>query len=148
MCVLIAAARPGDLQKVVRLAADFYREDGFNTPAELLAPRLARLASTVGARVAVARTADGEVVGFAVTTTVFGLEDGLVGELQDLYVVPDHRGHGCGQRLVSDALVWAESVGAAVVDVVMVAGAPAGLDTFYERSGFRNDGRRLRTWRA
>jgi aminoglycoside 6'-N-acetyltransferase I len=38
--------------------------------------------------------AGGDVVGFAVTTTGFGLEDGLIAELTDLFVVPACRGVG------------------------------------------------------
>ncbi len=51
-------------------------------------------------------------MGFAVTTTSFGLEDGAIAELEDLYVTPPARGTGLGRALVGDAIAGPTTVAA------------------------------------
>ncbi|HEY1641905.1 MAG TPA: GNAT family N-acetyltransferase [Streptosporangiaceae bacterium] len=60
-------------------------------------------------------------------------------ELISMWVAPDGRGHGTGQRLVSAVLSWAEAHEASAVGLwVNVTNQPAiGL---YERAGFRRTG--------
>jgi aminoglycoside 6'-N-acetyltransferase I len=105
---------------------------------------LAVLHRSSAARVAVVDVA-GAVSGFAVTTTSFGLEHGLIAELEDLYVAPAMRHKGIAALLVADSAAWAAGLGAAVLDVVV---APHGRDTtrlldYYAGLGFTDDGRRL-----
>lgn len=139
----IREARAVDAATVVELAAAFYAEDGFTTPAHELAANLDVLLSSEAARVAVA--VDGDVVGFAVTTTGFQLESGFIAELADLFVVPERRGGGVGRALIEDSVEWARSVGARQVELVV---APNGRDVshlfdLYARFGFDDGGRRL-----
>jgi aminoglycoside 6'-N-acetyltransferase I len=127
--------------EVLPLAVAFYAEGGFATPVEGLRANLGVLVSSAAARVAVAVDGD-EVVGFAVTSTGFGLEDGLIAELQDLFVVPARRGGGVGRALVEDGVGWARSVGCRQVELVVTAGG-RGLVGMYGRWGFVDGGRRL-----
>lgn len=143
--VTIRTAVPGDLSVVLELAKAFYAEDGFTTPDEQLRANLAVLVVSPAARVAVAETADGVVVGFAITTTSFGLENGRIAELEDLYVVPERRGGGLGVALIDDSVAWCRDTDCRLVEVVV---APNGQDVshlfgYYDRRGFVNEGRAL-----
>jgi len=63
----------------------------FATPLEHLRANLAILLGDDTARVAIIDDALGRLLAFAITTTSFGLEDGAIAELQDLYVLPEAR---------------------------------------------------------
>jgi aminoglycoside 6'-N-acetyltransferase I len=139
------AATAGDLPRLVELAVAFYEEDGFTTPEPVLSANLrVLLGSPDRARVAVA-VADGQVAGFGITTTTFGLEYGLGAELEDLYVVPARRRQGLARDLIEDSAAWAASIGASQLEIVI---APNGQDVshlfrYYTARGFTDDGRRL-----
>ena len=84
---------------------------------------------------------------FAVTTTSFGLESGLIAQLEDLFVQPASRRTGLGSRLVDDSVQWATIRGCTHIEVVV---APNGrrvdhLYDFYAAFGFADEGRRLRS---
>jgi hypothetical protein len=81
--VTLRRAGPADLAMVVPLAVAFYAEDGFGTGEHALRSNLSVLLASPAARVAVAQSA-ARLLGFAVTTTSFGLENGLIAELEDL----------------------------------------------------------------
>lgn len=140
----IKTAAPEDLPALLALAVDFYEEDGFATSQADLRTNLATLIASPTARVAVSE-ADGRVVAFAITTTTFGLESGLIAELEDLYVAPDARRRGEAQRLIEDSLRWSTDRGCGRLEIVI---APNGQDVshlfdFYRKRGFRDEGRRL-----
>lgn len=105
---------------------------------------LSVLFSSSAARVAVVQSG-AQLVGFAVTTTSFGLENGLIAELEDLFVLPTVRSQGLGSRLIGDSLGWAREQGCQRLELVM---APNGRDIgrlvdYYLARGFQDDGRRL-----
>lgn len=138
-------AAAGELDVVLALAVAFYAEDGFDTPEAGLRTNLAALMVGDAARVAVAEVDGAAVVGFAVTTTSFGLENGRIAELEDLFVVPDRRGGGVGAALIEDSVAWATGAGCAHLELVV---APNGQDVdhlfeYYRRRGFVDEGRRL-----
>ena len=139
----VRVARADEVPAVLALAVAFYAEDGFTTPAGELAANLAVLTTSAAARVAVA--VDGDIVGFAVTTTSFGLEHGLIAELEDLFVVPARRGGGVGRALIEDSVEWARSVGCHHVELVVAPNGPdvSHLFGLYARFGFDDGGRRL-----
>jgi GNAT superfamily N-acetyltransferase len=140
----IRAARPTDLARVLTMATQFYIEDGFATPVSELCNNLAILLRTDTARVAIAARQD-DIVGFAVTTVCFGLEQGVVAELEDLFVEPAHRRTGVGCALIDDSACWAQSRGSRSLELVI---APNGSDVaqlfgYYARRNFTDEGRRL-----
>jgi aminoglycoside 6'-N-acetyltransferase I len=142
--VNLRTAGPGDLDELLELAVDFYAEDGFTTPRDKLAAHLRVLAGDDRARVAVADEA-GKIVAFGITTTSFGLENGLSAELEDLYVAPAARRRGLARALIEDSAAWATSIGASQLVLVI---APNGQDVshlfrYYTARGFTDDGRRL-----
>jgi ribosomal protein S18 acetylase RimI-like enzyme len=139
-------ARRGELATVLRLASAFYVEDGFATPAAELRHNLRVLFDSDDARVAVAESRE-NIVGFAITTLHFGLEQGRSAELEDLYVEPAHRRRGIAGALIDDSAAWARSRGCRAHELVV---APNGQDVghllaFYGRRGFTDEGRRLLT---
>ena len=137
-------ATAGDLPALLDLAVAFYAEDGFTTPRSALAANLPVLVGSAAARVTVADE-DGEIAGFGITTTSFGLENGLIAELEDLYVAPRRRRRGLARALIEDSAAWAASIGAAHLEIVI---APNGQDVahlfrYYAANGFLDEGRRL-----
>jgi GNAT superfamily N-acetyltransferase len=142
--VTLRPAIEADLPGLVELTTAFYQEDGFTTAHEALAERFITLLDLSEANLTVAVTSKA-IIGFALTTMRLILESGLVAELQDLYVRPEHRGKGVGSALVSDAARWARTNGADLLEVVI---APNGRDVshlhrYYESRGFVDEGRRI-----
>jgi aminoglycoside 6'-N-acetyltransferase I len=140
----LRTAGPADLAAVLPLAVACYAEDGFTTGEHALRRNLATLLASQSARVAVVHSAD-QPLGFAITTTGFGLENGLIAELEDLYVAPDARRRGLAGRLIDDSVAWARERGCQLLDLVV---APNGNDvehlfSYYRARGFVDDGRRL-----
>ncbi|MFI7421206.1 GNAT family N-acetyltransferase [Nonomuraea sp. NPDC049684] len=141
---MIRAAVPDDLPALHGLAVAFYAEDGFTTPAQTLKANLARLIAAPGVRVAVSES-EGRLVAFGITTTTFGLEQGLYAELEDLFVAPEARRRGEAERLIEDSRRWAAERGCTALEIVI---APNGADVshlfaYYGKRGFRDEGRRI-----
>jgi aminoglycoside 6'-N-acetyltransferase I len=142
--IAIRDATSDDLDVLVELARAFYDEDGFTTTNDELRHNFGILLRADDAHVVLA-TVDGAVSGFALSTSAFILESGLVVELQDLYVTPAARGSGVGTALIDDSVHWARSRSAAMLEVVV---APNGHDVshlfdYYRARGFVDEGRRI-----
>jgi len=140
----LRAAVVEDLPELLRLAREFYDEDGFATSDADLERNFRALLAAASAHTVLA-VRDGAAVGFALSTSQLILESGLVAELQDLYVMPAHRRQGVAALLVDDSIRWAKSHGASQLEVVV---APNGRDVshlfgYYAGLGFRDEGRRL-----
>jgi GNAT superfamily N-acetyltransferase len=140
----IRTAGRTDLARVLDLATAFYTEDGFNTPRSELRDNLATLLHMRTARVAIAGLRH-DVVGFAITTLSFGLEQGAVAELEDLFVEPGHRQAGVATALIDDSAEWARSRGCRTLEVVVAPNGTKVADLFdyYAHRGFADEGRRL-----
>jgi GNAT superfamily N-acetyltransferase len=131
----LAAAAP--------LLMRFFAEEGFTTPPELIRARLAELLASTDAVVFLAW--EGAAVGVATVSTSFGIEFGRSAELDDLYVLPEARGRGVATALIDAARAWCQAHGCTVL---LVTVTPEGqqahdLARFYQRHGFRDDGRKL-----
>ena len=142
----LRAAQLDDLPELRRLAREFYDEDGFTTSDDALDSNFRALLATTSAHTCLA-IKDGAAIGFALTTTDLVLESGRVAELQDLYVMPAHRGAGIGAQLLHDATAWAKDQGAALLEIVVAPNGRdvSGLVSYYAANGFRDEGRRLLT---
>ncbi|PSR65785.1 GNAT family N-acetyltransferase [Nocardia sp. MDA0666] len=142
----IAAARAEYFDGLSALVVAFYAEGGFTTPESVLRRNLLSLNGSDTARVCVADN-DGRLLGFAVTTTSFGLEHGLIAELEDLYVIPAARRRGVATALIDDSATWARTRGCHHLELVIAPTSrdAAHLDSYYRSRGFRDDGRRLLT---
>jgi aminoglycoside 6'-N-acetyltransferase I len=140
----VRPAGRGDHGAVLELITAFYREGNFATATDVLAAHLTTLIAADTARVAVAVT-EHRCAGFSITTTSFGLEQGLVAELEDLYVHPELRHRGIASALIEDSARWARQWGCGELELV-VADNGQGIDAlleFYRRRGFADGGRRL-----
>jgi putative acetyltransferase len=84
-------------------------------------------------------------VGVATVTANFGIEYAWAAELEDLYVVPEHRGRGIARLLIEECEAWARRQGCSSV---LVTVTPEGqhrhdLVGLYRHLGFADRGRKL-----
>lgn len=132
----IRRAEASDLPALRELASAFYREDGFDTAPQVLEANLAVLLDTGSAHVAVIDDVS-QLLAFAITTTSFGLENGLIAELEDLYVTPAARGLRHGRRLLENSATWSRARGCSHLEIVIADGPEQQrLHNYYRRAGF------------
>ncbi|WP_067696885.1 GNAT family N-acetyltransferase [Nocardia jejuensis] len=140
----VRVATVDDLDAVTALAFSFYTEDGVVSDERALGANLAVLLAAPGVRVAVVDSGEG-LLGYALTSTGFGLESGPIAVLDDLFVLPAERRRGLAGRLIDDSAAWARERGCPSLELVV---APNGRDVghlfaYYLARGFHDDGRRL-----
>lgn len=130
------------LDEVLPLLARFFREEGFETPAEVMGASLRVMLADRGTAVFVARQG-AKAVGVATVTTSVGVEYGRSAELEDLYVLPEARGCGIAGALIEAVCSWCRGEGATVVLVTVTPQGETnhGLVDYYRRRGFTNTGR-------
>jgi GNAT superfamily N-acetyltransferase len=82
-------------------------------------------------------------VGVATVSAMRDIEHGRVGEIGDLYVLPEARGHGVARALVVAAAAWSRAIGCSALLVTITAEGEReqGLVGFYDRLGFAVSGR-------
>ena len=145
MAVRIDTATPGDIDDIVASAAalvadDAARYDPATTNIDWAAVHGSAYASALLAGehnlVLLARDGDG-AIGHLVGRLHRGnsLHPVAVAELESIYVYPDHRGRGVGNRLVDAFADWAAARGAGRLSVTAYA-ANEGALRFYARHGF------------
>jgi GNAT superfamily N-acetyltransferase len=142
--VRIRPVHDGETAEAERLLTTFFVEEGFPLPPEGLDVRLRRYV-TLPHHVALVAVTGRATVGVATVTANFGLEYGWAAELEDLYVLPSHRGRGLARGLVQAAGEWARSEGCTAM---LVTVTPEGQEAhhlmeFYRNLGFSDHGRRL-----
>jgi aminoglycoside 6'-N-acetyltransferase I len=88
---------------------------------------------------------DGMAIGVATVTTTFGFEVGRYAELEDLYVLPEHRRSGVAAELIDSVAAWCRSCDCRVLEVVMTPEGESRYDLtrWYRDRGFRDAGRRI-----
>jgi len=133
-----------DIASAAGLLTRFFVEEGFALPDEGLEPRVGTYLSLDHHALFLAR-ADGGDVGVVTIEAGYSLEYGWVAEIEDLYVLPDHRGRGIAKALVERACDHARDDGCSAVLVTVTAEGQARHDLmgFYGRLGFTDEGRRL-----
>lgn len=133
-----------DLSGATALLQRFFAEEGFDTPADLIATRAASLAALDICLLLVAER-DGQTIGVATVSSEFGIELGWWAEMGDLYVVQSARGQGVARALVEAAEGWMKVRGIAgyQVTVTPVGEEHHGLMAYYRKLGFDSEGRLL-----
>jgi GNAT superfamily N-acetyltransferase len=131
-----------DLAVAIQLLQRFFREEGFATPADVIAANAAKLAGLDACALFVAE-ADGAAAGVAAVSMEFGIEYGWSAEMGDLYVVPEHRRKGIAAALVEaiEAFLRGKAISHYQVTVTQEAEAAHGLGRFYRQLGFSGAGR-------
>jgi GNAT superfamily N-acetyltransferase len=76
-------------------------------------------------------------------TTMLYVEWGRLGEIGDLYVLPEARNSGIGAALIDAAKAKCRTMGCSAVSVVITPEGEEGhgLTRFYQRFGFAGSGR-------
>lgn len=141
---LIKQVKTESFEPALELVTRFFREEGFDTPAEALHENLLAMLSSPTSAVFIAWR-DTKSVGIATVTTSVGLEYGLSAEMEDLYVLPSERSTGIARALLEVVITWCRDKG---VSAILVTVTPEGdkkhnLLDFYQRQGFVNHGRFL-----
>lgn len=133
----IDAVAPTDASDAVRLLAAQFDEHQIALPAARLASAVAGLVGPAGrGAMLLAREAE-HPVGLAALSYVWTLEHGgLVAWLDELYVVPDRRGHGVGSALLERAAALAREAGCLAIDLE-VDREHSRAESLYERAGFK-----------
>lgn len=128
-----------DAPALGRLLDDFNREFGEASPgADALAERLRELLASEHVIALVAEEPAGEPAGVAVLRFRPGLwTRKLESYLAELYVAPDHRGHGLGRALLEGAIEVARRHGADRMDLA-TSEADVAARGLYESLGFTN----------
>ncbi|HSF85867.1 MAG TPA: GNAT family N-acetyltransferase [Acidimicrobiia bacterium] len=138
-------ARPDDVETLTTLLTQFFAGEGFSTPPETIAARVPEFLGQPGNAAFLA--VDGEeVVGVSTVTSTFGVERGHSAEIEDLYVVPSHRGRGIATSLLGEAMMWSTQEGFETLEVVVTPDDPArreSLIRWYGRLGFRKTSRQV-----
>jgi GNAT superfamily N-acetyltransferase len=82
--------------------------------------------------------AGAEVVGIAYLATILSVEHGgRSGWLEELYVIPEYRGRGIGQGLLTEVMERARELGLVAVDLEVDV-EHRRVETLYTRFGFRS----------
>jgi excisionase family DNA binding protein len=93
----------------VKLLTQFFAEEGFDTAPSHIERNVVAMLNDPMCCVALAMDGD-EAVGVVAVTTMRYVEWGLVGEIGDLYVLPDRRRAGVARALIAMAMDWCLSV--------------------------------------
>ena len=138
----IRRAGIADVPALTRLYAAFYLEDAIPTPGDEITENLAVMVQDDRAGIWIAE-ADGVPIGMSSATVTFGVEFGWACELEDLYVVPDHRGRGVSRQLMDAAHDWAKDRGVRTVILVITPDAESeqGLTDYYRKLGYSDSNR-------
>jgi GNAT superfamily N-acetyltransferase len=126
----------------VGLLVRFFREEGFATPPARIAENLDRMLADSAYWCALVAEA-GAARAIVTVSTVLYVEWGRLGEIGDLYVLPEYRRRGLARRLVERAKDWcrAQSCSAVSVTITSMGERRHGLSQFYARLGFEQTDR-------
>lgn len=142
----IADADDASVEIAIDLLCRFFAEEGFSVDSESVAANTRRMFGHADHWIGLAWMS-GEPVGVVTVTSMLYVEWGRLGEIGDLYVVPNSRSKGIGAALVEAAKAQCANLGCSAVSVVVTREGEArhGLSRFYERFGFGSSGRSILT---
>jgi GNAT superfamily N-acetyltransferase len=131
-----------DTGEAASLLVRFFREEGFDTPDEVVRKHTQRMASIETCGLFVAE-AHGETIGVATVSLEFGIEFGWSAEMGDLYVMPEWRGRGVSRALISaiEGFLLKRGASGYQVTVTPYAQQQHDLTKFYKKIGFSSEGR-------
>lgn len=141
MQTLIRPVTADDLADVVRLAREFAAFEDLSEYCKLTETELAAVIFGEGAFVECIIAREGpKAVGYAIFYAHFSSFRGERGVyLEDIFVVPENRGTGVGQRLIETVAKIGRSRGARRMDFQVLDWNKAAIDFYLSRGAVRND---------
>ncbi len=134
--IAIAAVGASDVDTAVALLTAQLVEHEIATPAERLQSVVQTVAADQRHGYMLLASAAGQVIGIAYAAAHLSAEHGgLIGWLEELYVVPDWRGRGVGSLLLADVMSRAQQLQWRGVELEVVAGHERAA-ALYLRHGF------------
>jgi GNAT superfamily N-acetyltransferase len=134
---MITELADGQVEAAADLLERFFREEGFAGDRETIRANLDALRNDPHHWAAIS-VIEGRIAGIVTVTTMLYVEWGRLGEIGDLYVLPEFRRKGIARALVEAALQWCRSQGCSAVTVTITREGETrhGLSRFYARFGF------------
>lgn len=128
----------------IELLWRFFQEEGFTTPKPRIVANLDDMLASADCWCGLALLA-GKPAGVVSVTTMLYLEWGRLGEIGDLYVVPEYRQRGVARALVAAAAHWNRARGSSGIYVTVTPEGEARhkLSELYARLGFSPTGRTI-----
>lgn len=144
--IQVESVAPATLGAAADLLSRFFREEGFGTPPDRVLENAGRLAADPHHWIGLAWL-EAAPVGVVTVTTALYVEWGRLGEIGDLYIVPERRRQGVARALLEAAERRCAGLGCSSLSVVVTRDGEArhGLHAFYARQGFVGDGRQVLT---
>lgn len=135
-----------EVDTAVSLLVRFFAEEGFSGTPETIATN-ARLLWADPYHWIALEWRNGIAVGVVTVTTMLYVEWGRLGEIGDLYVLPEARRSGVASALIDAAKAKCRELGCSAVSVTITPEGEArhGLASFYQRFGFVSSGRTIVT---
>jgi GNAT superfamily N-acetyltransferase len=138
-------ARPDDCDRILPLMAEYYAEDGYEFVAVEARAALARFLGDPSLGRLWVFVADGGVVGYVALTLGYSLEyRGRDAFVDELYLLPAHRGGGLGARALACVEDACRQLGVRALHLEAERRKPR-LLAFYERAGYSSHDRHLMT---
>jgi len=133
----VRLAGPGEIEAVLPLFDAQLREHEIFTPVEAIAGVLRQvIADARHGFVLIAVDGERQPIGVAYTAAHLSVEHGgVIGWLEELYVLPQWRGEGIGSRLLAEVIARAGELGWKGVQLEVLAGHERAIP-FYLRHGF------------
>ena len=127
----VFAATPANLDAAVRLFRDQLREHDIFPPEEALREVTRAVLSDQRHGFILLAGTDAEPVGIAYAAAHLSAEHGgIVGWLEELYVVPECRGCGVGSSLLAQVVAKAHALGWCAIELEIVAGHERALPLY------------------
>jgi len=134
----IRRARPRDAADLIPLIRAYYRFDGIRFRAGPISHALARMLKDRRLGFAWIFRDGTRPVGYVLLSFNFDLEfGGFEGLVTDLFVKPEYRGRGVGERALAIVDEYCRSVGIATVELQVVEDNRE-AQAFYRKIGFKN----------
>lgn len=142
--ITITAVGSETFDSAASLLVRFFQEEGFTTPPDHIKANLITMLGD-GSCWAGLASIDGAVVGVVTVTTMLYVEWGRLGEIGDLYVIPEYRGSGVARALIDASQMWCREKECSAVSVVITEDGDARrqLSKFYEAHNFQRTGRMI-----
>jgi GNAT superfamily N-acetyltransferase len=135
--VRIDRATSADMDPIARLLVEQFDEHDIQTSGEVLEQAIAAILQNEGLGLFLVARDGGDVIGLAVLSFAWTLEHGGKSAwLDELYVIPEHRGRGVGRELLDRVMGEARVLGCKAIDLE-VEEAHRRVEHLYQREGYR-----------